>query len=87
MARAVRHSDLAQIERATTALVACIVQTINDSDCTAQSRFLERLEGAYLRFRDDPRFGDSLHAVEMVLRVRQQLTGSEHGERPRADWR
>lgn len=79
MARSVRHSDLVQIKRATTALIACVVQTMSESDRTAQSRFLARLEKTYLHFRDDPQFGDSLHAVEMLSAVRQFLTSTVSG--------
>lgn len=74
MATSVRHSDLVQMKKATTALIACVVQTMSESDRTAQSRFLGRLDKVYLHFRDDPQFGDSLHAVEMISSVRQILT-------------
>jgi len=69
-----RKDDLAQIKRATAVLVTCVVQTLDESDDTAQARFVKRLEDAYALLRDDPDQG-GIHVLEMLSWVRELLTG------------
>lgn len=67
-------ADLSQIKSGMAVLTACVVQTLNESDRTAQERFLKRIERAYLEFRDH-RPGDNQHVLEMISWTRELLTG------------
>lgn len=66
-------ADLNQIKRATAVLATCIVQTLGESDHSFPRRFLERLDRAYARERDDPQAG--VHELELLSWTRELLTG------------
>lgn len=62
----------------TAILATCIVQTLNESDPTFQTRFLKRLSDAYQHLKDNPRHGpskDVIHELEMLSWTRELLTG------------
>jgi hypothetical protein len=71
MAEQTKHP--APLELGAAVLVACIVQTLNESDNTLQARFLNRLERAYIALWDDPRI--TIHALEQLAWTKQLLTG------------
>jgi hypothetical protein len=54
-------------------LIACVVQTLNESDNTFQRRFLERLDRAYAEVREDESV--SIHSLEELTWTRELLTG------------
>ena len=58
----------------TAALIACVVQTLNESDSTFQERFLNRLERAYREFPGRVS-GDPRIVLEMFAATRELLTG------------
>lgn len=68
-----KPTDLTQLMTAQAVLTACIVQTLNESDDTAQARFLARLELAYAEMRDHPKA--DTHTLEVLAWVRTLLTG------------
>jgi hypothetical protein len=51
--------------------VTCVVQTLDESDHTAQARFVKRLEKAYASLRDE----EGIHFLETLSWVRELLTG------------
>ena len=57
-------SDLDQIKTATAAVVACIVQTLDESDQTFRERFEGRLSQWYEAVRNNPEYG--LPAIETI---------------------
>jgi hypothetical protein len=61
------------LEMGAAILVTCVVQTLNESDSTFQSRFLKKLEQAYSEIRDGQRA--SPHTLEELSWVRELLTG------------
>lgn len=69
--------DLHQSKRGLASVVACLVQTINETDPTFQERFLARLEAAYYELRDSPTASSKNDhmALEPVSWVRELLTG------------
>ena len=66
--------DLRQAKRGTSALIACLVQTLNESDPTFQERFLKKLDAAYYEFRDNQP-GNVIHELELISWTRELLTG------------
>ena len=66
--------DLFHAQTGLAALVTCVVQTLNESDPSFQQRFLDRLERAYLRFRDNTK-GPVAQELELLSSTRQLLTG------------
>jgi hypothetical protein len=66
--------DLFHAMRGTADLVACVVQTLNESDQSFQERFLEKLTDAYYHFRDNPE-GEILQELELLSWTRGLLTG------------
>jgi hypothetical protein len=69
-----QSDDLTQIKRATAILVTCAVQTLGESNRTAQARFVKRLDEAYATLRDDRNLGGQ-HVLEMMAWVRTLVTG------------
>ena len=67
-------SDLFRAKRGTAALVACVVQTLNESDPSFQERFLKRLGDVYAEFRDNTD-GDVIQELELLAWTREYLTG------------
>ncbi len=72
----IQKDDLSQIKSAVAVLNACIVQTLNESDVTFQTRFLERLELAYRERREEA----GLHELEVLIWARELLTGFSFGD-------
>ena len=66
--------ELHKAKAAVSQLVACLVQTLDESDPTFQDRFLKRLEAAYNEARDKSE-GDQRHTFEMFSWTRELLTG------------
>ena len=67
-----------QIKSGAAALATCIVRTLNESDPTFQTRFLENLDRAYGQFRDADRYPsdrDVIIVLEMLSWTRELLTG------------
>src|SRR5690242_5644546 len=65
---------LSHAQTGVAALIACVVQTLNESDPSFQQRFLDRLERAYLHFRDNTE-GPVAQELELLSGTRQLLTG------------
>lgn len=64
------ESPTDQTKMAAALLVACVVQTLGESDATMQRRFLERLENVYHDVRD--RMGtDCLETLKWVREILQ----------------
>ena len=77
--------DLHQSKRGLASVIACLVQTINETDPTFQGRFVARLETAYYELRDNPTSPHSKNdhmALESFMWVRELLTGwnTIHGQ-------
>jgi hypothetical protein len=70
----VQTNDLFRAKRGVAALAACIAQTLNESDPTFQTRFLERLGKTYYQFRDGTD-GDVTQELELFAWTREYLTG------------
>jgi hypothetical protein len=70
----VQKDDLRHAKKGTAILVACIVQTLNESDPSFQERFLEKMGKAYYELRDDTE-GDVIHELELLAWTRELLTG------------
>jgi hypothetical protein len=68
-------SDLHQSKKGVAVLAACIVQTLNESDTTFQTRFLDRLTRAYYELRDNPDAQNESQALELLAWTREYLTG------------
>ena len=66
--------DLFHARRGVAAVVACLAQTLNESDSTFEKRFLKRLERAYDQIRDDSE-GDVRQELELLSCVRDLLAG------------
>ena len=67
-------TDLHRAKRGMTAVVACLVQTLNETDPSFKERFLKRLEKAYQEFRDNME-GDVRQELEAISWTREYLTG------------
>lgn len=72
-------SDLDRAKRGMAILVTCVVQTLNESDSTFQTRFLDRLSKAYLLVRDESD-GDVRQELELLSWTRSYLTGFDRVE-------
>ena len=68
------NDDLSHAQTGVAALVACVVQTLNESDPSFQQRFLDRLQRAFLHFRDNTE-GPVAQELELLSATRQLLTG------------
>ena len=66
--------DLFHARRGVAAVVACLAQTLNESDSTFENRFLKRLDRAYNQIRDDSE-GDVRQELELLSYVRELLAG------------
>ena len=75
-----RTTDLNHTKKGVATLVACIVQTLNESDPSFQDRFLTRLAGTYEGLRDSEIA--SIHELELLTYTREILAGSgfSHGQ-------
>jgi hypothetical protein len=71
---AVQTTDLHRAKRGTAILIACVVQTLNESDPSFEERFLERLGRAYGELKDNFD-GDVRQELELVNWTREFLTG------------
>jgi len=82
-------SELHQSKRGVAAAIACLVQTLNETDPTFQQRFLNRLGAAYKDIRDEPTgtppstSKNDHDALEPLSWIREMLTGWNmiHGQR------
>jgi hypothetical protein len=68
------NTNLQSAQKATAALAACIVQTLNETDPSFQARFVRTLEKAYQEFRDATE-GDYTCELDLLSYTRQLLTG------------
>jgi hypothetical protein len=68
-------SELDRAKKGVAALVACVVQALNETDPSFQARFLDKLSSAYREFRDHPADGDGLHDLELLSWTREMVTG------------
>jgi len=73
MASKPKLSDLHRAKRGVAALVACLVQTVNETDSSFEGRFLERLS-RYGEFKDNTD-GDVRQEMELLSWTREYLTG------------
>lgn len=71
-----RDTDLDHLKKGTAVLTACVVQTLNESDPSFETRFLERLALAYRELKDNTD-GEVQHEMELLAWTRELLTGSE----------
>jgi hypothetical protein len=67
-------TDLFHAKRGVAALVACLVQTLNETDPTFQERFLARLRKAYSEFSDHTE-GDAIQELELLSGIMEYITG------------
>lgn len=68
--------DLHRAKRGTALLVACMAQTISETDPSFADRLVKRLEAAYSEVRDDDTdLGDGVGEMELLSWVRELLTG------------
>ena len=66
--------DLREIARGTSVLIACMAQTLNETDPTFEQRYLDRVARAYGELRDNSDVDEGL-AFSMLRHVRSLLTG------------
>lgn len=69
-----RDTDLDHLKKGVAVLAACVVQTLDESDPSFQTRFLERLARAYRELKDNSD-GDVQHEMELIAWTRELLTG------------
>lgn len=69
-----KTDDLDHLKKGTAFLAACIVQTLNESDPSFQTRFLDRLTRAYQKLRDNSD-GKVQDELELLAWTRELLTG------------
>lgn len=67
--------NLDPLMRGVSIQIACIVQTLNESDPTFEARFLKRLTRAYYELRDNCDWKDVSDEFGMLRFTRQLLTG------------
>ena len=81
MASNAQLSDLHRAKRGVATLIACVVQTQNESDPSFEKRFLERLSRAYRELKDNSE-GDVRQEMELLSWTRELLTGFSqiHGQ-------
>jgi hypothetical protein len=78
-----QRSDLDKSKLGVAVLATCIAQTLNESDPTFQSRFMERLERAWYALQnrglgdDNPYADDNSQAMALVTQTRILLSGYE----------
>ena len=72
--KAAKTSDLHRAKRGVAMLAICIVKTLNDSDPTFQSRFLDWLGRAYSELKNNSD-GDVVQEMELLSWTRSYLTG------------
>lgn len=69
-------SDLHHAKRGMAVLAACVVQTLNESDPSFQTRLLDRLAKAHRALKDNEIWeGDLHHEMEVLAWTRELLTG------------
>ena len=79
-------TDLHQSKRGISAAIACLVQTIGETDPTFQQRFMARLEAAYSEIREQPTgtppavSANTSEALESLTWIRELLTGWSFSE-------
>lgn len=69
-----QRTDLDHLKKGTAVLAACVVQTLNESDSSFQTRFLEKLAAAYYELKDNTD-GDVRQELELLAWTRELLTG------------
>jgi hypothetical protein len=67
-------SDFHRAKRGMAALIACVVETMNEADPSFKGRFLVNLDKAYYKFRDDTD-GDVSEELTFLSWARECLTG------------
>lgn len=68
-----RTVDLDHAKKGTAVLLACVAQTLGESDHTFLDRLLANLDHAYRKLRDDP--SATVHELELLSWTRELLTG------------
>ena len=68
-----RKGDLDHSMKGVAVLATCIVQTLNESDPTFQTRMISRLEKAYSELRNSDH--GEVRTLELLSWVRELLTG------------
>ena len=71
-------TDQDRLKKGTAVLVACVVQTLHESDPTFQGRFLANLSKAYDQIKDDWD-GDVSSELELLAWTKELLTGRSFG--------
>jgi hypothetical protein len=71
--------DLYQAERGVAVLVACLAETLSESDPTFKERFLKKLEKWYQDFRDGKAAG--MPEMELLSWTRDILKGKWSGDK------
>jgi hypothetical protein len=71
---AAKTTDLHRAKRGVATLVACVVQTLNESDPSFEKRYLNRLEAAYRELKDNSE-GNVIEEMELLSWTRELLTG------------
>ena len=69
------ESPLDQTKMGVASLIACIVQTLSDTDEDFQRRFLDHLESAYAELRHKT----DLDCLELLIWTRETLQSGEFG--------
>jgi len=69
-----QRNDLDHLKKGTAVLAACVIQTMNESDPSFQTRFLEKLASAYYELKDNTD-GDVRQELELLAWTRELLTG------------
>ncbi len=72
-------TDLHRSKRGVAVLVACVVETLNESDPSFRERFLEKMGQAYRKLKDGDgesgEWGDVIQELELLTWTRSMLTG------------
>jgi hypothetical protein len=66
-----------QTKNGTAILIACLVQTINETDPSFQERFLKRLGHAHYDLKNNSEV-EVQHEMELLAWTRSMLTGFDH---------
>ena len=77
---AVQTTDLHRAKRGMAVLVACVVETLNESDPSFRGRFLEKLGQGYQKLKNAEGEGaewgpDVIQEMELLTWTRSLLTG------------
>lgn len=67
-------ADLIHLKKGMAVLTACVVETLNQSDPSFQTRFLEKLALAYGELKDNTD-GEVRQQLELLAWTRELLTG------------